>query len=282
MAHLDARGEPVSFGSVRFRNRSVPGFFVTDARFPVSGDLPSHFHDRAVLATTFEGAFESRMCGRSYWSTASMMVVEPAGERHANTFGASGARVLALQPDPSRDDLQHTFRTLLAAPLQIAAPSFAILATRLSREVGATDLAAPLVVEALALELIASAARTLHPASDARPAWLLDVRDRLHDDTASTPSLAELARIAHVHPGHLTRAFRQAFGCSVGTYLRDLRLQRAAARIRSGDATLATIASDAGFADQSHFTRMFRRRYGCTPAVYRAGLFTGRSGSSGR
>ena len=270
MAHLDGQGEPVSFGSVRFRNRSVPGFLVTDARFPGSGGLPAHFHDRAVIATTFQGAFESRMCGRSYWSTPSMIVVEPAGERHANTFGASGARVLALQPDPSRDDLQHTFAAFLAAPRQTARPAFAILAARLSREVGATDLAAPLALEALALELIACAARALTPTSATRPSWLLEVRDRLHDDVAATPSLSELARIANVHPGHLTRAFRRAFGCSVGAYVRDLRLQRAADRLASDDATLAIIASDAGFADQSHFTRMFRRRFGCTPGAYRA------------
>jgi AraC family transcriptional regulator len=282
MAHLDGHGEPVSFGSVRFRNRTVPGFLVTDARFPASGGLPSHFHERAVIATTFEGAFESRMCGRSYWSTPSMIVVEPAGERHANTFGDSGARVLVLQPDPARDDIDHVFAPLLAAPQQTARPSFAILAGRLSHEVSATDRAASLAIEALALELIASAARALGPTRDTRPAWLLEVRDRLHDDVAATPSLAELARIANVHPGHLTRAFRRAFGCSVGTYLRDLRLQRAAERLASGEATLASIASEAGFADQSHFTRMFRRRYGCTPAAYRSGLFTGRSGTSRR
>ena len=55
----------------------------------------------------------------------------------------------------------------------------------------------------------------------------------------------------------------------MGTYVRRLRLNWAAAELARSDASLAQTALAAGFADQSHFTRAFRRYTGFTPSAYR-------------
>ena len=85
--------------------------------------------------------------------------------------------------------------------------------------------------------------------------------------------LAEVAAACGVHPVHLARVFRQFYGVSPGEYLRGLRLDWAAAQLALASAgathTLASLALQAGFSDQSHFTRAFKRHTGCTPAQYR-------------
>jgi AraC family transcriptional regulator len=81
--------------------------------------------------------------------------------------------------------------------------------------------------------------------------------------------LGELAAETGVHPTHLARAFRARYGVSVGEYGRRIRLAWAATEIVRGDAPLAAVAAEAGFADQSHFTRLFKRHIGTTPARYR-------------
>jgi len=65
------------------------------------------------------------------------------------------------------------------------------------------------------------------------------------------------------------RAFRQAYGLSPSDYQRQLRM-RTARRLLSAGAAPATVAAEAGFADQAHLTRWFRRYYGVTPGAYRA------------
>ena len=50
----------------------------------------------------------------------------------------------------------------------------------------------------------------------------------------------------------------------MGEYARSLRLEWAASRLALDDASLAQVALEAGFADQSHFTRAFRRHAGVT------------------
>jgi effector-binding domain-containing protein len=50
-----------------------------------------------------------------------------------------------------------------------------------------------------------------------------------------------------------------------------LQLQKAAARLVSGDESILAIAIAVGFNSHEVFTRAFRRRFGLTPTAYRAG-----------
>ena len=68
---------------------------------------------------------------------------------------------------------------------------------------------------------------------------------------------------------HLTRTFRIHYGVTVGAYLRNLRLEQAARALADSMSTIADIAAQAGFYDQSHFTRTFKRKFGLTPQEYR-------------
>jgi AraC family transcriptional regulator len=84
-----------------------------------------------------------------------------------------------------------------------------------------------------------------------------------------TPTLAEVARIAGVHPIHLAKLFRKRFGYSMGEYLRRQRVAWACDQLGRSTRTISSIAVDAGFADHAHFTRTFRRITGCSPRWYR-------------
>ena len=72
-----------------------------------------------------------------------------------------------------------------------------------------------------------------------------------------------------VHPSRLAHEFRARLHAGPGEYLRALRLAWAAEQLQRADATIADVASRAGFYDQSHFSRMFRRQFGVAPAAWR-------------
>jgi AraC-like DNA-binding protein len=188
--------------------------------------------------------------------------------------------VLVVQPDGRRVDLLRPFSRFLDSINHFVDPQVALLARRLSLEVRQPDAVTPLAIEALGLEVLSVAARRFagRGGSSRVPPWLLRVRDRLHDGVAETVTLTELAGIAGVHPGHLTRAFRRFYGSSVGAYQRDLRLDWTARQLVTNVEPLSAIAVEAGFADQSHLTRTFRRRFGCTPGEYR--LAAGRTNTA--
>jgi transcriptional regulator GlxA family with amidase domain len=68
-------------------------------------------------------------------------------------------------------------------------------------------------------------------------------------------------------------AFRRSVGEPPARYLRRYRVKRAQEMMLLTGESLATIAVDCGFADQSHFTRIFSRMVGVSPAAWRRALF---------
>jgi AraC family transcriptional regulator len=68
---------------------------------------------------------------------------------------------------------------------------------------------------------------------------------------------------------HFHRVFQALAGETVGDLLRRLRLERAAARLRNGRASITELALEAGYATHPAFVRAFRAAYGCTPSEIR-------------
>jgi len=265
------RPVPVTMGSPRFRTREVGAFHVTEAWFPPRALLPPHVHDRAVFGVMLEGSFDHLFTGRMYDCTPDTILTEPAGERHANRMERLGAHVLILQPDPTCAELLHPVRSLLEEIHNIRHPGVAHLAWRLARELQTTDTAAPLAVEAGALEMLAVASRqvALDHAAGVAPKWLARARELVEERYRERLQIAEIAREVGIHPAHLARAFRERYREPIAGFMRRRRLEWAAAQLLAGEEPLSAIAHRAGFADQSHFTRSFKAWSRMTPAAYR-------------
>jgi AraC-like DNA-binding protein len=99
--------------------------------------------------------------------------------------------------------------------------------------------------------------------------------ETLHDDPRRGWTLPALAAHVGLHPSHLARAFRAAHGCTIGAYLRRLRLDAVARALALGEASIADLANEFGFADQSHCGRAFRRWLGTTPGLPRLSRLIG-------
>jgi AraC-like DNA-binding protein len=67
------------------------------------------------------------------------------------------------------------------------------------------------------------------------------------------------------NPRRLQRQFLRTIGVSAKFYATVVRAGRALHCIAAGDAALADVAAEAGYADQSHMTRDFARLAGATP-----------------
>lgn len=98
---------------------------------------------------------------------------------------------------------------------------------------------------------------------------LLPVARHIENHYAEPISMAELAEMAGLSSTHFNRRFRQLLRVTPTEYLRSVRVQAAQGLLATTARTLAEIAVDVGFTDQSHFTRRFREVTGMTPAAWR-------------
>jgi AraC family transcriptional regulator len=214
-----------------------------------------------VLRGGFLGSYgrEERSCFQT------SVVVEPAGEPHANDFGDLPTAVLALSV---REETLRSALPSLAGPAQFSRDPFAAdIARRANAELEHPDELMPMAVESAALELLTRLARTAR--DEGRSVWLNKARDLLHDRYAYPLRLSEVAAEVGVEPERLARTFRRVYGEPMASYLRRLRVHAAASMLATGDLPISQVAAEVGFADQSHLTRCFGRYLGTTPARYR-------------
>jgi len=256
-------------GKVGYNEVKVSGFVLTEAGYQPHSERPWHVHDMAEFCFMLDGSI-TEMIGRRRFPCQRLDVTfKPAGENHQCQAGPAGARYLAVEIPGSRLT-DGAIGRALSGPMHFVNSSLLGHGLRICRELKRNDELAALVIEGVALELMAHACRSgRSDREERRPPWLDLVREKLHDTFTKGQSLTELAAIAGVHPAHLTEVFRREFGCTVGEYIRSLRIAYARQLMATSDRPLAEVALAAGFADQSHFTRLFKRQTGTTPGSYR-------------
>lgn len=88
----------------------------------------------------------------------------------------------------------------------------------------------------------------------------------LHEDIG----LPQLADACGISAAHFSRAFKAMIGRSPYRFLLDLRVARAQQLLAMGTRTIADIAMETGFGDQSRFTKVFGQSVGMPPSAYRA------------
>ncbi|QJB56025.1 AraC family transcriptional regulator [Pseudodesulfovibrio sp. zrk46] len=95
------------------------------------------------------------------------------------------------------------------------------------------------------------------------------VLKHIHDHIDDSMALEELAEIACFSAYHFHRIFSGMVGESVKSYIRRIRLERAAVMLKHNDTSVTDIAFDAGFETHESFTRAFSSMFGISPLGYR-------------
>jgi AraC family transcriptional regulator len=146
------------------------------------------------------------------------------------------------------------------------------LGKKLYGEFRSMDKVSPLSIEGIVLEMIAEVSRQSRTPERQLPRWLEQAREFVHAHFTESLTVTSIAETVGVHPVHLARTFRKHHRRTIGSYVRQLRIELACREISKPNVSLAEIASLAGFYDQGHFSKVFKNVVGLTPAQYRATL----------
>jgi AraC family transcriptional regulator len=250
--------------------RKVDGLVLIEASYKPGQQIPNHCHDHARVVFVLRGSFTEIYEKKVRTCTPSTLIFRPPAELHAETFHNRGAICLVVDIEPAWMERTRERSVVLDCSADFRGGLIGHLARRLHGEFNQRDDAAPLAIEAIMLGIIAEAARRQAKAVASKPPrWLEQARELLHAQFAGRLTLSNVAASVGVHPVHLARTFRQCYGCTMGEYIRQLRIDFACRQMTVSEAPLSQIALAAGFFDQGHFTRNFKHHTGMTPAEYR-------------
>lgn len=133
-----------------------------------------------------------------------------------------------------------------------------------------TGAARRLFLESCALGLLASqidaVTRQINPPRDLADDRLMqEARACLDVHLDAPPSIRELARIIGINDFKLKRSFKARFGTTIFGYVRQRRMERAAAHLHDG-LSVSAAAQAVGYACPRCFADAFRRHFGVLPS----------------
>ncbi len=252
------------------KGRQIAGFKLSERVYPPHFETPKHSHKWSLLCFVIKGTYSETYGAKTRFCGPSTILFHPRGELHAEHFHEKGGHSFIVEIDPKWLDRMGENGAAIDNSTDFPGGVLAGLGGRLYKEFRLMDDFSPLMIEGLMLEIVGEASRTLARSGVSNtPRWLKQAHELLQARFAERLTLDEVARIVQVHPVHLARVFHRHYQCTVGDYIRGLRIGFACHQLQTTDAPLVDIALAAGFCDQSHFTRTFRRQMGLVPSRFR-------------
>ena len=151
---------------------------------------------------------------------------------------------------------------------QIALIAHALLAEAKNQN-APQRLAVDCLTDALVAQILRDHAARRHKAPPERGklpnATLLKIDDYIQERLDADLSLEELAAIAGIGTAHFRWLFKQTTGLAPHQYVTQCRVEKASILLRRGKLSIAEVAAEVGFFDQSHLSRHVRRLLGVTP-----------------
>jgi AraC family transcriptional regulator len=153
------------------------------------------------------------------------------------------------------------------------------LMTRMADETRRPGIATKFMLSAitiqLVIELLRDGAKIGAPKQKGGLAtWQLRLIEERLNQPGSAPTLPELAGLCHISVRHLTRAFKESRGYTIGGFVTQRHMDHAKSLLAQR-CSVASIAADLGFASSSSFCATFRRETGFTPAQFSLNFLNG-------
>jgi AraC-like DNA-binding protein len=222
--------------------------------------VPEHAHDWPVLSLFVIGGYSNRTEIGEIFIAAPSAILYRAGAAHENTVCSSGFEQIEIEFDP---------RWLGCERLPDAPVSRWLGGRAAAETLGLVRVCSQEIEECrlrVAVQRFVERA-SREPERRTPPSWVGAVAQRLSQDTSLR--VHELAGEVGRHPSWLGTAYKRATGEGLLQSAARFRVEVAARLLRETDLSIASVAVDAGFCDQSHMHRAFRRVLGRAPLAVR-------------
>lgn len=269
--------ETITSDSVRFhRPRLMPGVELVSVCYR-ERSFPDHSHSEYVVGAVVAGAETLTVAGQSHRvDTGNVLRLHP-DEAHANaTIGSDVLRydVLYLREDMIRSYVDGgSGGGTLRFQMPVSDDPTLLATVAITHAVLGCDAAGRLEQESAlgALVRALAAQGRVDPETGesqrVQTARIADAKAYIDANYADGFGLHDLAALSGLSVFHFTRSFKKAVGLSPLAYRNQRRISEARARLLEGQ-TIAQVALDVGYADQSHLTRHFQRIVGASPRRY--------------
>lgn len=244
------------------------GLTLTDTEY-THDKVDWHYHENAYFTFILQGnVIEGNKKGVYNCSTGSLLF-HNWQEPHYNIKPEGFTRGFHVELENKW--LQNLNLSLggLTGSINIQNTDLKLLLYNIFKETKINDETTPLSIESLLLQVLKQMLRDNEISLKKNPLWVTKIREILNETFSEKLTLTSLSNSLDIHPAHLSRDFPKYFQCTLGNYVRNLKIQKSLLLLSKKTISLSDITFECGFADQSHFNRCFKDIMGVTPFTYR-------------
>jgi AraC family transcriptional regulator len=230
-----------------------------------------HYHEHAYFTFILQGNVIEGNKKEVYNCSAGSLLFHNWQEAHYNIKPDGFTRGFHLEIEKHWfDDLALSLDGLEGSS-KISNPDIKLLMYKVFRASKIED--SDLATQTLLLEIISKLQNTSPEIRFKNPKWVTAIDDILHEQFSENLTLDYLSKQLDIHPMHLSRDFSKYFDCTLGEYIRKLKVEKALSLMALQKQSFTEIAYQCGFSDQSHFNRCFREMNGINPSEHKKLLF---------
>jgi AraC-like DNA-binding protein len=241
----------------------------------ITYQYPTHVHEEHSIGLMLRGTEVTTCRGASYTAIPGRVVLINADEVHSSKSNKTEYRIIKVRPTVLK---QIALELVGHDPEGLCFPKLVIndrlvyrqlldLHLRLEQNGSALEQESDFITSIGLLLTRHTKGRFVPQPSGKEPYYVKLTQDYLRSHYAENVSLARLTSITNLSSFHLLRVFSQQVGCPPHQYQTQLRITHARKLMRKGS-SIAEVAQETGFCDQSHFSRTFKRIVGVTPGRY--------------
>ncbi|HEX2629152.1 MAG TPA: helix-turn-helix transcriptional regulator [Chitinophagaceae bacterium] len=227
-----------------------------------------HYHENAYFTFLLQGGSLDGNKKQIHECSAGSLLFQNWQDPHYNVRSKLPTRGFHVELMPSWFNRYDVPVNLVEGSMRIADPSLVTIMYNVFKESKLYNGEDQLAIDMLLVQLFGSMIAERRSCDKQLPAWVNLIKDALYASPGDW-SLIELAKLADVHPVHLSRQFPKYFKTSLGDYIRTIKVQKALSLLSNKNMSLTEISVECGFADQSHFIRSFKSCHQLTPLHYR-------------
>ncbi len=244
----------------------LSGLTITDTEYTLD-KVDWHYHENAYFTFILAGNVQEKSRKHDHICSPGSLLFHNWQDTHCNIKPPGYTRGFQIELSTEWFNSVFADKMVSSGSMIIHNPLMKKLMYNVFRESKLSGKQGQLSIDSLLTELVAGISASEKSNPERKPLWVKKLRDLLHSSTTDR-TLSSLAAEINLHPVYLSRSFPKYFKCSLGDYIRTIKIQRALKLFAEKEMSMTQIAFSCGFADQSHFIRSFRSVHSITPLHY--------------
>jgi AraC-like DNA-binding protein len=254
------------YGTI-LQSTNINGLILTQSAYTPHTHLPMHYHQNPYFCFVVNGNYTEHSSGKNLACTKGDIVFHPRQYEHHNKFGNAESSCFNIEFTKHWLDKTYFADFKLNYTQSSNESNLSRAFIKILSEFNLPDSLSPLMIESLVTEALILFARD-NKQNNFSPYYVNKAIKYIRESHQINLSLSELSSLLQISPGYLARCFKKAKGISIGEFVRQQRIKKAAELLKNNKDSILGIAVELGFTDQSHFTKLFKKEMGVTPRQY--------------